>query len=200
MFARLNRELRGERPTIAVVKIQTHPCAVHVCLQWTIKGFLFAIHFNTLSIKRVAFIGLLSPYPFVQIELIQQRIIKPNEFRDAQPPHRANQLSLADGLDRFCQDHRGLQKSPITVHKNVGLVIRLLYSIGCDRRNNEVGRIAVCSGCSAPRPQGGYRPARSQGAAPDWRSKYHRAKKFSVDWDHAHHRLQGRLWVRPAPL
>ena len=89
-------------------------------------------------VSQIAFIGLLSPYPFVQIELIEQRIIKPNEFRDAQPPHRADQPSLADGLDRFCQDHRGLQKSPITVHKNVGLVIGLLCSIGCNRRNNEV--------------------------------------------------------------
>ena len=80
-------------------------------------------------VSQIAFIGLLSPYPFVQIKLIQQRIIKPNEFRDAQPPHRADQPSLADGLDRFCQDHRGLQKSPITVHKNVGLVIGLLCII-----------------------------------------------------------------------
>ena len=150
-------------------------------------------------VSQIAFIGLLSPYPFVEIELIEQRIIEPNEFRDAQPPHRADQPSLADGLDRFCQDHRGLQKSPITVHKNVGLVIGLLCSIGCNRRNNEVGRIAVCGVVL-------HHDHRADTAL--LRAKVRlqigvvniTAQKFSVDWDHAHHRLQGRLWARPAPL
>ena len=150
-------------------------------------------------VSQIAFIGLLSPYPFVEIELIEQRIIEPNEFRDAQPPHRADQPSLADGLDRFCQDHRGLQKSPITVHKNVGLVIGLLCSIGCNRRNNEVGRIAVCGVVL-------HHDHRADTALLGAKVRLQigvvniTAQKFSVDWDHAHHRLQGKLWIRPAPL
>lgn len=150
-------------------------------------------------VSQIAFIGLLSPYPFVEIELIEQRIIEPNEFRDAQPPHRADQPSLADGLDRFCQDHRGLQKSPITVHKNVGLVIGLLCSIGCNRRNNKVGRIAVCGVVL-------HHDHRADTALLGAKVRLQigvvniTAQKLSVDWNHVHHRLQGRLWARPAPL
>lgn len=150
-------------------------------------------------VSQIAFIGLLSPYPFVQIELIEQRIIKPNEFRDAQPPHRADQPSLADGLDRFCQDHRGLQKSPITVHKNVGLVIGLLCSIGCNRRNNEVGRIAVC-GVVLHHDHGADTALFRAEMRLQIGVVNITTQKLSVDWDHVHHRLQGRLWARPAPL
>ena len=93
----------------------------------------------------------------------------------------------------------GCKKSPITVHKNVGLVIGLLCSIGCDRRNNEVGRIAVCGVVL-------HHDHRADTALLGAKVRLQigvvniTAQKFSVDWDHVHHRLQGKLWVRPAPL